>query len=75
MAVEGGQGQIVVSCDRERWAKLTLGGRGLEARNGKGVDGECPDNEESESSFEEHDDMDCREEEQITTAPGLKFGR
>jgi len=67
----------VVRSDRERSAKLTLWLRSRGARNwgGQRVDGECPDGEEGESSFEEHDDVDCREEEQITTAPGLKFGR
>jgi len=40
---------------------------------GQGVDGENLDDEEGESGFEEHD-MGCREEEQITMAPGLKFG-
>jgi len=60
--------------DRERSGKLTLwfGSRGT---GGQGVDGECADDEEGESSFGEHDDMECREEEWITTAPGLKFGR
>ena len=64
-------------CDRERSEKLTLWlrSRGAGDRTGQGVDGENPDDEESESSFEEHDGMECREEEQITTAPGLKFGR
>jgi len=52
---------------------LRSGGAG--DRNGQGVDGESPDEEEGESGLEEHDDMECREEEQITTAPGLKLGR
>jgi len=43
-------------------------------RKGHGGDGENADDEEGESSFEEHDDMECCEVE-ITTAPGLKFGR
>jgi len=49
--------------------------RGVGDRNGKGFDGESPDDEESESSFGEHDDMECREGEQIRTAPGPKFER
>jgi len=67
----------VVRRDRERSGKLTLRlrSRGTSDRSGHGVDGEGPDNEEGESGFEEHDDMKCREEEEITTAPGLKFGR
>ena len=43
-------------------------------QNWYGVDGENADEEEGESSFEEHDDMECCEVEEIT-APGLKFGR
>ena len=76
-AVEGGQGQIVVRCDRERSRKLTLWlrSRGACDRNGQGVDGEYPDDEEGQNTFGEHDDVECREEEQIATAPGLKFGR
>ena len=67
----------MVRCERERSGTLTLWfrSRGAGDRNGQGVDGESPDEEEGESSFGEHDDMECREEEQITTAPGLKFGR
>jgi len=66
----------VVRRDRERSGKLTVWprSRGAGDRKGQGVDGENPDDEEGESGFEEHDDMECREEEQITTAPGLKFG-
>ena len=62
-------------CDRERSGKLTLwlGSRGAGDRNGHGVHGENPNDEEGEGGFEEHDDMECRKEEQITTAPGLKF--
>ena len=41
--------------------------------NGQGVDVERTDGEEGESGFGEHDDKNCREEEQITTAPGLEF--
>ena len=76
-AVEGDQGQIVVRCDRERSGRLTVwlrNGRPGD-RDGQGVDGESPDCEEGESNFEEHGYMKCREEEQITTAPGLEFGR
>jgi len=67
----------VVKCDRERSGKLTLWlrSRGTSDRSGHGVDGESPDNEEGENCFEEHDDMKCREEEEITTAPGLGFRR
>ena len=54
--------------------ELTLGLRNRRT-GGQRVDGESPDGEEGESSFEEHDDMECREEEQITAAPDLKFGR
>ena len=70
----GPLGQIVVRYGRKWSGKLTLRLRsgGASDRNGQGVDGESPDDEEGESSFEEHDDS---EEEQITTAPGLKFGR
>jgi len=62
--------------DRERSGKLTVWprSRGAGDRNGQGVDEENPDDEEGESGFEEHDDMECREGEQITMAPGLKFG-
>ena len=76
-AVEGDQSQIVVRCDRERSGGLTLWlrSRGTSDRSGHGVDRERPDNEEGENGFEEHDDMGCREEEEITTAPGLMFGR
>ena len=67
----------MVRCDRERSGKLTLwlrsGGAG--DRNGQGVDGESSNEEGGENGFGEHDDVECRGEEQITTAPGLKFGR
>ena len=64
-------------CDRERSGKLTawVRNRRTSNRSAHGVGEESPDEEEGESSFGEHDDMECREEEQITTAPGLKFGR
>ena len=67
----------MVRSDRERSRKLTfwLRSGGTSDRSGQGIDGESADGEEGESNFEEHDDMDCHEEEQITTAPGLKFGR
>jgi len=76
-AVEGDQGQIVVRYNRERLGRPTfwLRNRGASYRNAKGVDGESPEDEEGESGIGEHDDMDCREEEQITTAPGMKLGR
>ena len=67
----------MVKCDRESLGKLTLWlrSRGAGDQNGHGVNGESPDGEEGQNSFDEHDDMECREEEQITTAPGLKFER
>jgi len=67
----------VVRCDRERSGKFTvrLRSRGAGDGDGQRVDGECPDGEEGESSFEEHDDVECYEEEQVTTAPGLKLER
>jgi len=67
-AVEGDQSQIAVRCDEERSEELTLWlrSRGAGDRNGQGADGESPDGEEGESSFEEHDNVKC-EEEQITT--------
>ena len=68
--------QIVVGCDRDRSGELTLWLRSGRAgdRGRQGVDGKSPDGEEGESSFDEHDDMECRGEEEITTAPGLKLG-
>jgi len=67
----------VVRCDRERSGRLTLWLRswGAGDRNCQGINGESADGEEGENDFGEHDDMGCRKEEQITTAPGLKFGR
>ena len=64
-------------CDRQRLAKLTLRlrSRGAGDRNGQCVDRECPNSEEGEKNFGEHNGMECREEERITTAPGLEFGR
>jgi len=49
----------VVRRDRERSGGLTLGLRSRRPgdRNGPGVDGESPDDEEGESSFEGHDDI------------------
>ena len=43
-------------------------------RNGQYADGERTDEESGENGFMEHD-RECREEEQTTTAPGLKFER
>jgi len=53
-------------CDREQLGKLTLWFRsgGAGNQNGHGVDGESPDGEEGQNGFEEHDGMECREEEQ-----------
>ena len=42
--------------------------------NGRNVDAECADGEESDDGFGEHHDEECRKREQMTTAPGLKFG-
>jgi len=55
----------VVRRDRERSGELTLrlGSRRTSDRSGHGVDRESPDGEEGESSFEEHDDVECRGEE------------
>ena len=66
----------MVRYGRVRSGKLTLwfGSRGTCDRNGQGVDGENPDDEEGESSFGEHDDLRSREE-RMTMAPGLKFGK
>ena len=71
-AVEEDQGQIMVRCGG-RSGKLTLWlrSRGAGDRDGQGVDGEGPDNEKGENSLGEL--MECREEEQITMAPDLKF--
>ena len=44
-------------------------------RNAQGVDGEGADGEEGEDGIEEHDYRDCREEERMTAAPGLRFWR
>jgi len=76
-AIEGDEGQIVIRYGRERSRKRTfwLGGGGTGDEKGRGVDGEREDGEEGESDFGEHDDRECREKEQITTAPGLRFGR
>ena len=73
--VEADQGQIVLRCGKEQWGKLTIRLRsGLSGdRNGQGVDGESADGEGGENRFEEHDYMGCREKEEITMAPGLKF--
>ena len=61
--------------ENNRGLTLWLRSGGTSDPNGQRVDGESPDGEEGERSFEEHDDMVCCEEERITTAPGLKFGR
>jgi len=76
-AVEGERGQIIVRCDGDRSGKLTPWLRSRRAGDWghQGVDRESPDGEEGESRFEEHGDMECRGEERITMAPGLKFGR
>jgi len=67
----------VVRCSKEQLRRLTFRFRsgGTGNRNVQGVDGEGSGDEEGKSSSEEHDDMVCREEEQVTSAPGLKFGR
>ena len=63
--------QIVARYGEGPSGKLTLWFTG--GRNAQGVDGEGTDGEEGEDDFEEHDDGDCREKEQITAAPGLRF--
>ena len=72
---EGARGQIVTRCGQGPSGKLTVwlwsGGTG--DRNGQGADGESTDGEEGEDDFAEHDDRDCRENEQMTAAPGLRF--
>ena len=54
---------------KKRSGKLTIwvGSGGTGDGNDQSVDGESPDSEEGENGFVEHD-----EEEQTTTAPGLK---
>ena len=76
-AVEGDEDQTVIGYGRKRSGKLTLWLRSGRAGdlNGQGVDRESPDDEEGESSIWEHHGVEFREEEQMTTAPGLKFGR
>ena len=73
--VEGDQSQIVIKYGGERSGKLTLWLRkGFTGdRNGQGVDVESAEEERGKSGFGEHDDRDCREREQITTAPGLEL--
>ena len=60
-----------------RSKKLTfwLGNGGTGDRNCQCVDIESAEGEEGESGLGEHDDRDCREREEMITAPGLKFGR
>ena len=72
--VGGDQNQIVVySAERSR--KLTrVRGRFTGDRDGQGVDVESAEEEGDKSGFGEHDDRECRGEEQIITAPGLKLG-
>ena len=43
--------------------------------NGRNVEPECADGEESDNGFGEHDDGECRKREQRTTAPGLRLER
>ena len=66
----------MVRCDRERSGKLAFWLRTGRTgdRIGQGANGESADGEEGENGFGQHDDRECREGEQITTAPGLKFG-
>ena len=77
LAVEGDQSQTVIKHGGELSWKLTLWLRsGLASdRGAQGIDGDSADSEEGKNSFGKHDDMECLEEERITTAPGLKFGR
>jgi len=76
-AVEGDSGQVVIGYSRERSGKLTFRlGSGLTGnRNAQSVGVQSAEDEVGEGGFGEHDDMECREKEQITTAPGLKFER
>ena len=55
--------------------RMALGGGGFDNWNGRNVDPECTDGEESENGFGEHDDGECRKREQITAAPGLRLER
>ena len=48
---------------------MHVGGNG----NGRNVEPECADGEESENGFGEHDDGECRKREQMTTAPDLRL--
>jgi len=61
--------------ENDQGLTLWLRSWGAGDRDWHGVDGENADDEEGENSFEEHDDMECCEVAEITTAPGLKFGR
>ena len=72
--VERDQSQIVITDGGERSGKLTLS-RFTDDRNGQGVGVNHAEQEGGKSGFGEHDNRGCRKEEQITTAPGLEFGR
>ena len=43
--------------------------------DGRNVDRESADDEESENGFADHDDRECRKREQLITAPGLRLER
>ena len=63
----------VIYC-AEQSGKLTSLRSGFAGdRNGQGVDVESAEGEGDKSGFGEHDYKECRGEEQIITAPGLKF--
>ena len=72
----GDQGQIMIRFAKGL-GKLTLQLRGGLAshRNGQCIHVENAEDEGDESGFGEHDNRECCEEEEITTAPGLKFWR
>ena len=73
-----------MSRSRREWSSGTRGENRLGADgtlpldgngNGRNVDPECADGEESENDFGEHDDGEGCKGEQITTAPGLRLER
>ena len=65
------------TCDIERSGKLAfwLRSGGTGDMSGQGIDRENADGEEDKNCLGEHDDRGVDEEERVTTAPGLKFGR
>jgi len=67
----------VIRYGREQSGGVTFwfGSGGTGDRNGKGVDRDGTDDERGKNDFGEHDDWECGEKKQTTTAPGLRFGR